>query len=180
MDSDGKSAAPDYQQICKGKKRSFLWRQTCTLWKGRDHFLLVTNNLLVERYQRFYFRDIQGISVLPRKSWPYQLAGLLLFGTLPMAPVVFLFRDDVPESARYGFMIVAGVIFLLFFILFLVMLAKGRTCLCRFHTAVQTEEIGAINRLHVAEQHLPGIRNFIEAAQLDGQPQNQGGETAVP
>lgn len=175
-----KQEIPHYERICKARKSSLFSRATVSLWKGDDHFLLITSNFFVERYKRFYFRDIQGISLTPRKMWPYRLAALGLMSLLPITPVIYVFTQDVPDAARFGFAITAGVIFLIFFILFLVTLAKGRTCRCCFLTAVQIEEIGAIDRFHVAEKHLPAIQSLVATAQAEAVSDNQplGGETA--
>src|SRR5262245_40577067 len=50
----------EYQRL-PGKGRRPWGRSE--LWLGRDHLLLVDSNRFAEDYKRFYYRDIQMISV---------------------------------------------------------------------------------------------------------------------
>jgi hypothetical protein len=43
------------------RRRQFFTRNT--LWLGADHLLQVEHTGYTEEYKRFYFRDIQGITV---------------------------------------------------------------------------------------------------------------------
>lgn len=60
-----------------------------SLWLGPDHVLLVEANMVTERYQRVWLRDLQGFLVRPSKEARWAVgtgAGLvLLFGALALA-----------------------------------------------------------------------------------------------
>jgi hypothetical protein len=65
-----------------------------SLWLGADHVLLVEANMMTERYQRVWLRDVQGFLVRPSREarWAVGVgAGLvLIFGALAL-----LLGDDL-------------------------------------------------------------------------------------
>src|SRR5580698_7690109 len=58
------------------------------LWLGTDHLLLVEQLILVERYKRFYYRDIQAITATRSSRW-LVFTGLWGFLALLAAPSFF-------------------------------------------------------------------------------------------
>src|SRR5213593_2882508 len=54
-----------------------------SLWLGKDHLLNIDSNRYTEEYKRFYFRDIQSITIRKtkrREIWNLVLMLLLLVG----------------------------------------------------------------------------------------------------
>ena len=85
-------------------KKLLGWRGSIgsrfSLWVGPDHVLLVEANMMTERYQRVWFRDLQGFLVRPSNEarWATGIGAalVLLFGVLAMmtddaAPVFWVF-----------------------------------------------------------------------------------------
>ena len=53
----------EHYERLPGGHLGFLSRDS--LWLGSDHILLVKDLGYLERYQRYYFRDIQGLTLEP-------------------------------------------------------------------------------------------------------------------
>jgi len=126
------------------------------LYQGPDHLLLVASSGYNENYKRFYFRDIQAITVRASargKVWN-AIWGLL---TLSAAAIAL----QVGGVAFVVWSIIAGI----FFILLAVHFAFGPTCICQIQTAVQTRPLPSLNRLRRARKVIARLRPIIEGAQ---------------
>jgi hypothetical protein len=135
------------------------WRQS--LWLAQDHLLSIRSNRFVEEYRRFYFRDIQAVTIRKtrrREFWNVVLSLVLLLclGFFIARMVQFGFSSDLwPWFVLLGFVGLP----LLFNNL------RGPTCTCYMRTAVQVEELPSMNRLRKAQKILARIRPLIAAAQ---------------
>jgi hypothetical protein len=126
------------------------------LYQGPDHLLLVASSGYTENYKRFYFRDIQAITVQASargKVWN-GIWGFLTF----LSAIIALQVSDV---AFVVWSIFAGIFFLLLALHF----GHGPTCICQVQTAVQTRPLPSLNRLRRAKKVIAQLRPFIEAAQ---------------
>jgi hypothetical protein len=126
------------------------------LYQGPDHLLLVSSSGYNESYKRFYFRDIQAITVRASargKVWN-GIWGLL---TLSAAAIAL----QVSGVAFVVWLSIAGIFSLLLAIHF----SYGPTCLCHIQTAVQTRPLPSLNRLRRAQKVIAQLRPSIEAAQ---------------
>lgn len=126
------------------------------LYRGPDHLLLVASSGYNESYKRFYFRDIQAITVRTSargKVWN-AIWGLL---TLSAAAIA----SQVDGVAFVVWSSIAGIFFLLLAIHF----SYGPTCICHIQTAVQTRPLPSLNRLRRANKVIGQLRPFIEAVQ---------------
>src|SRR5262249_15514367 len=110
------------------------------LYVGADHLLQVSATGYSETYKRFFFRDIQGISLHETRTgaiWNAVWAGL--------TALFALIATSLGEN---------GIVFAFFAGLwgcFLVLnLAGGRTCACYLQTAVQRQRLYSIRRLRRA------------------------------
>src|SRR5688572_11765967 len=119
------------------RRRQFFTRNT--LWLGSDHLLQVENTGYTEEYKRFFFRDIQGITV--QKDNRFLIWSVVFGGLLAGALALVISVDD--EVAKYIF----GCFGALFLLLLLVNLVKGPSCYTRIKTAVQEEEVPALRRV---------------------------------
>ena len=127
------------------------------LWLGPDHLLCVETEGYTESYKRFYFRDIQAITL--RKTARMGviatvtglLAGLFSFVALAVAAI----------EAKWVFGILAGICA----IPFLLNLLYGPSCACRLQTAVQTEDMPSMGRVRRARKVIARLRPLIAGAQ---------------
>ncbi len=153
----------------KGGSILTVTRTTCRLWLGDDHLLQVESvGGYSETYKRFYFRDIQAVTMQKSRSW---IIGNIILGSLTGAFLV-LIVSTVPKgpASRWTGSEMAGGIFLgsIAFILGLILLVnfiKGATCRCHLRTAVHLEELPSLRRRRNAEKVLARIRPLIELAQ---------------
>ena len=126
------------------------------LYQGPDHLLLVASSGYNENYKRFYFRDIQAITLrasIRGKVWN----GVWIFLTF-LAAVIAL---QVSGVAMVVWSMIAGT----FFILLAVHFGFGPTCICQIQTAVQTRPLPSLNRLRRAQKVIARLRPIIEGAQ---------------
>lgn len=148
-----------------GRKTAGLLMSTgpsCSLWLARDHLLSVDSTGFTERYRRFFYRDIQTIT-LQRSARGRALTAI--YGSLFALTLLltFLTSDDV----WWTFWIVLD------FVLFVplgVNVALGPTCVCFIRTSVQSDELPSMNRLRLARKALAKLTPRIEAAQVSLPP----------
>lgn len=131
--------------------------ETSRLYLAEDHLLLVSAAGFHETYRRFYFRDIQAITL--RKT----VTGLVInvVAAIPLAISLAGLASASNGEEATVWSIPAGIF--LGFLLFNVL--RGPTCACEIHTAVQTRRLGPMGRLRSAGKTLARLRPLIEAAQ---------------
>lgn len=134
------------------------------LYLGTDHLLLIEQLILVERYRRFYFRDIQVITATQSSRW-------LVFGAMwgllaLLAALSFLVHNPIGVAvgtfftALFGFAFVHNLI-------------RGPTCIVRFRTAVQNHRIAPLERIRDLRKGMETIEPLIRNAQHAGTPPQQ-------
>ena len=139
-----------------------------SLWLGGDHLLFVECSGYTETYKRFYFRDIQAVSIqrTMRYQWWNGIIGFFALGflifTIAIAPKT--------SPAQWSGSEMGGGIFLacvtgLCTLLLTTNLLFGQTCKCFIRTAVQTEELPSLCRVRQTRRVLDKIRPLIVAAQ---------------
>lgn len=129
----------------------------CRLYLGPDHLLLVSSSGYAESYKRFFFRDIQSITV--RKSSlgkVWNIVWGLLFWIFGVAVAL-----EAGGGAMYFWLGVAAI----FLVLLIWNIGRGPTCVTQITTAVQTRTLAPLNRLRRARQVLAQLRPLIEATQ---------------
>ena len=134
-----------------------------SLWLGPNHVLVVDSNGYSETYKRFYFQDIQAVTIRltsRRLGWNWLLGPLTGFCLLGWTYGLLASRG-VDLSG-----IIPGVIItLLFAIPLLINNLRGPTCACTLRTAVQTEELPSLCRLPKTRRILNLLRPLIAQAQ---------------
>jgi hypothetical protein len=138
-----------------------------SLWLAQDHLLSIRSNRFTEEYRRFYFRDIQAITIRKtrrRQFWNMVLSLLLL---------VFLgiFMSQVTQSGLSSDLWAWSVVLALVGVPLLMNNLRGPTCTCYIRTAVQVEELPSINRVSKVHKILGRIRPLIAAAQGELTPE---------
>jgi hypothetical protein len=126
------------------------------LYLGTDHLLLIEQLILVERYKRFYFRDIQVIAATQSSRW---IAFGTIWGFLALLAAFFFFAHNLGA-------VIAGTFFTaLFGFAFVHNMMLGPTCIVRLRTAVQTHRISSLERMHEFRKGMDTIEPLIRAAQ---------------
>jgi hypothetical protein len=155
-----------YQRLTRNQPRSgFAVAVTsrCSLWLGKDHLLLIDSNGYTEAYKRFYFRDIQALTITltnRRMVWNLILAGLMAIWLLSWG--AYLLSGSTLGLA--GTISLATVATLLVVPRVLNNLL-GPTCTCYLKTAVQTEELPPLKRLRRTKGVFARLRPHITEAQ---------------
>ncbi len=126
------------------------------LYLGADHLLLIEQFILVERYRRFYFRDIQAITTTRSARW---IVLGVLWGFLALLTAL-LFMVHHPVTLIFGTLFTA-----LFGLAFLHNLLSGPTCIVRIQTAVQTHRFPPLERMRDFSSGMELIVPMIQKAQ---------------
>jgi hypothetical protein len=138
-----------------------------SLWLAKDHLLSIRSNRFTEEYRRFYFRDIQAITIRRtrrRQFWNMVLCLLLLV-------FLGLFVSQVTQSGLSSDLWAWSVVLALVGVPLLMNNLRGPTCTCYIRTAVQVEELPSMNRVSKVHKILGRIRPLIAAAQGELTPE---------
>ena len=126
------------------------------LYLGPDHLLLIEQFILVERYKRFYFRDIQAITETKSPRW---IVLGLIWGFLALLSAL-LFIGHNPVT------LILGMLFTAFFgFAFIHNFLSGPTCIVRLQTAVQTHRFAPLERIRDFRKGMGIIEPLIRSAQ---------------
>jgi len=153
-------AEPEYIKLTSPRQRGgFAVVSACrsSLWLGPDHLLSVESEGYTESYKRFYFRDIQAITM--RKTGRIVVLALVSGCLSGLCGIVALAWDAI--EAKWVFGILAGI----FAVPFVLNLLYGPTCACQLRTAVQTEDLPSLGRVRRVEKILTRLRPLIAEAQ---------------
>lgn len=123
---------------------------------GDDHFLLVINQHFSENYRRFYFNEIEGITL--RKTTRGRNLTILFSILLALFGIPAFFVSE--EGA-----IVLVVMAAFPLVLLLVNLVLGTTVECVMRTTASQETLPMVSRLRRYHKFLPQVRHYIEASQ---------------
>jgi hypothetical protein len=126
------------------------------LWLGHDHLLAVHSTGYSEDYKRFYFRDIQAIITRQTEFGKIVNAGLVCLSIVFLAPAL---------AANGALQLFLGICAAIVVLALLVNWSRGPTCVCYIRTAVQTEKLPSLNRLHTVRTVLAILRPVVEQAQ---------------
>jgi hypothetical protein len=131
------------------------WIRKSSLWEGDDHLLLVRGTRFAEDYRRFYYRDIQAISM--HRAPVLGSIGWLLLNLI----LCVLFVAVAVDSPR-GWWIALPLTALLIANI-VVSLRYG--CRCHVQTAVSREELASLIRTWSARKTFARLRAKIDEAQ---------------
>jgi hypothetical protein len=129
------------------------------LYLAKDHLLLVLTTGFAEDYKRFYFKDIQAITI--RKTEVGKILNLICISltVLGAIPTMFFFGKDFGTSIFWS-------CFAAVFLLALVINSfLGATCVSTIKTAVQNEKLSSLGRLPRARKVLASLQPLIAQAQ---------------
>jgi hypothetical protein len=128
------------------------------LYLGPDHLLVVEQLVLMERYKRFYYRDIQAIT-RTNSARRLVLSGMWGFLALLSASVLLVHQPVVVAGGAlfaliFGFALIHGVM-------------RGPTCIVRLQTAIQSYRIAPLERVGEFRKAMERIEDLIRSAQED-------------
>jgi hypothetical protein len=171
---ESSNGEPAYRRLPgRGRKTSgFISVGTTinTIWLASDHLLLRESVYgLSESYKRFYFRDIQALIIRRSPVW------IGWISVLTALSLIFFFVWGVTGWQSWGWPFFSA----LFFVLTMVQLARGPSCVTYLVTAVQRELLGSLNRLRKARRALKILVPLIEEKQGKFELPT-GAETATP
>lgn len=127
------------------------------LWLGKDHLLLVDSTLVSQDLKRFFFRDIQAITV--RKTHTGRTMNIVMAAlTALFCWFGLLVSDEVGRGILFFIAAVFGLVLIINSLF-------GPTCECHLQTAVQREQLPSLGRLRTARKVLERLRPRIEQAQ---------------
>lgn len=151
--------------------RKLLVRQK--IWQGPDHLLSVSSGTFRETNRRFYYSDIQAITIEATDTGKYINVSLgfiiALFGILLFFPALVTGSDTA-----FFFRFLLGIVFVPSVILLIANLAYGKTCTCRIHTAVQIERLRDLSRIRTATKFVNKVIPLIEQSQGSITPETLG------
>jgi len=130
-----------------------------TLLLGEDHILKVESSIFSESYRRFFFRDIESISIRTNRRRDYWNMFLVLFLILLVLEALLDTETTTPWLVLVVTTASVTAALLLINNLF------GATCDVRIQTAVQTDTLVPLSRVKRAERALERIRPLIIQAQ---------------
>ena len=137
------SGVTEYRRLPgKGARRGHFFGLApirSSAWLADDHLLSVDNDYFSEDYKRFYFKDIQALSIRRTRTWE---VWNVVWG-------VFAILTALGASALGDHMIL-WTIEGLFCLGLLVSLLRGPTCICQLHTSVHAEEMPSLSHLKTA------------------------------
>jgi hypothetical protein len=134
-----------------------------SLWLGADHLLSVESNGYRETYKRFYFSDIQAITV--QKTGGFKLWNIIAGIVILMFLIFTIAEMSTSDNDKMIGMMIFGGITGLFLLILLLHLTAGRTCKTFLRTAVQIERLPGMNRVPKTRKVLAKIRPLIATAQ---------------
>lgn len=127
------------------------------LWLAKDHLLMVDSNGFSESYKRFFFRDIQAITVTRTK---HRMVLNIVLGCF-----LALFLGCVLAIDHNGSRIIFGSLTAIVAVAIVVNCLRGPGCRCLLTTAVQTEELASLRRAPQTRKILARLQPLILEAQ---------------
>ena len=140
-----------------GHRRGIL--RGASLWLGSDHLLSVKSLRFREEYKRFHLRDVQGIVVarVPRFHLSTRTMGIaLLWLAVYFSAGLWPGRAWIPAALwSAAFCLVCAWFYVCY----------DRSCRCRIHTAVSSDDLPSIYRTWTARKFLAEVEPRIRQVQ---------------
>jgi hypothetical protein len=130
-----------------------------TLLLGSDHILKVESTIFSEDYKRFFFRDIQSITIRTNRRW--ELWNVVLVALLGLALLEGFFDAATWNAWAIIMMIMASTAA----VLLVLNNVFGKSCDVRIQTAVQNDILTPLSRVKRANMALERLRPLIIQAQ---------------
>ncbi len=152
----------DYRRLPGRSTGSFGTHQR--LYAGPDHVLVAKTAFLNENYKRFYYNDIQALTLQKTSQGAVLNVGIgAIFSMMVLITLGVVFSGGV--SIFDPVSIFAIIITVLMLVLLLWNLALGPTCECFLLTAVHAERLECLTRIRTAQKTFNLLRPIIETVQ---------------
>jgi hypothetical protein len=148
----------------RGRRGWLVIASRCSLWLAPDHILGVQNIGVNEEYKRFYFRDIQSITIEQNRTALMWNCSKGVLATV-IGVLFYAFSESAGPGGGAGFLITGGICSGALLLSLIISYLRGPSCICSVRTAVQTEELPSLGRTHAAQKTLAIIKPLIEQAQ---------------
>jgi hypothetical protein len=145
------------------------WGRFYRVFMGADHLLQVGSSGFREDYTRYFYRDIQAISIQQthRRALLNWLLALPLLGGL-----VHWGRHYLQTGILADPYLLMGAAFCgLWMLLLLFNTMLGSTCITRLQTPARVDRIWAWNRVPQAQQNLARLKQLVESVQGQQPPE---------
>src|ERR1041385_7334370 len=109
-----------------------------SLWQGPDHLLQAERDGYTESYRRFYFADIEIVTV--RLDNRRRNIAIIFGAIVGIFAIIAVMNSGIATGVFFG---IAG----LFLIPFVYNLVRGPSCVVHIATAVQREELKSVRRV---------------------------------
>jgi hypothetical protein len=129
-----------------------------SLWLGKDHLLLVNNSFAVERYRRWFLRDIQAVVIRRTSARLVWNSVLGVFATLLLSGAGASLYGSSTSNASEDIMVLAvmasvfGLIGFLFIVAMAVNTSMGPACAVFIQTPHGLDRISTPNRVLAIEK----------------------------
>ena len=143
----------EYRRL-PGRARSVMG--SIRLFQGKDHILLCSSTSFGEDYRRFYYSDIQMITV--RKTVTREVRSIFL---VALAGISGLIGFQFGGLARDFWSVLAGTSLFVSVVDWL----RGPTCVCHLRTAIQTVQLSSLNRLRTTRKTIARLKPLIDESQ---------------
>ncbi|MBU6410820.1 MAG: hypothetical protein KGR98_10585, partial [Verrucomicrobia bacterium] len=153
-----------YQRLTRARARGLLAiavQSRFSLWLGPDHLLHVESSGYTESYKRFYFRDVQTLTI--RETTRRNVWNAILI--LPVVFCLVVLVISLFPLKNIAAVITWSILATLLVVPFVINNLRGPTCACELRTAVQIEELPSLSRVRKTRRVLAKIRPLIAAAQ---------------
>jgi branched-subunit amino acid transport protein len=164
-----------------GTRRGFIRKSS--VWAGPDHLLLVRGTRFRDEYKRFYYRDVQAITVARAPRFHISTrAGVIAFACWVLSAVVQILVLRASGIQLFGFIytpVVAygGILALvgisaalpafvgLILAIIWAYVSAAQSCRCRIYTAVSGDELPSVYRMWTARKFLAQLEPLIAQTQ---------------
>jgi hypothetical protein len=129
-----------------------------SLWLGDDHVLLVTGTRFVEKYRRFYYRDIQAITIRRARRFIFPVYSSLALAVIGIVLIVGLAGHSLGLQAG-GWAGLAAIALERY------IAAMFRSCYTHLYTSVSAEDLPSLNKFRSAAKAVALLEQRIQQAQ---------------
>ena len=137
-----------------GHRRGFI--RGSSVWLGPDHLLAVHSLRFREEYKRYYFRDIQAITIAraPRFHLSTRAAFIGYWWVVAFA-ALFRVPHGMQAVSAIGIALIAAWVYV----------SALCSCTCKIHTAVSQDRLPSVYRTWVARRFLQAVETHVYAIQ---------------
>ena len=144
-----------YKKISTGGRFLQNLFMVSSLWEGPDHLLRVERDGYSEIYKRFFFRDIQSITI--RRDNRRSALNIFFGAVIGLALAFFLSTTTVAVRVSWATVMAVFTVPMIWNWL------AGPTCVTYFRTAVRYEEVQGLRRLRKTKKIIARIRETVGA-----------------